>query len=69
MATQKYENTLLQTALEDLWSSTNSKKNFFWIILKKMQEWGYLGITCVYKWFKILLHCEFSEKSLTLGIP
>ena len=29
MATQKYENILLQAALEDFWSSTNSKKKLF----------------------------------------
>ena len=33
-----------------------------------MQEWGFLGVTFVSKWFKILLQSEFSKKSLTLKV-
>ena len=29
-----------------------------------MQEWEFLGVACGYKWFKILLHGEFSEKKI-----
>ena len=29
-----------------------------------MQEWEFLGVTFVSRWFKILLHSEFSEKKL-----
>ena len=40
--------------------------HFFRMILKKMQELGFLGVTFVCKWLKILLQSEFSEKkSLT----
>ena len=37
-----------------------------YIVKKKMQELGFLRVTFVCKWFKILLHSEFLEKSLTL---
>ena len=36
-------------------------------IQKKMQEWEFLGVTSVRKWFKILLYSEFS-KNLTLKV-
>ena len=36
-------------------------------IQKKMQEWEFLGVTSARKWFKILLHSEFS-KNLTLKV-
>ena len=32
-----------------------------WSYWKKIQEWEFLGVTFVCKWFKILLHNEFSE--------
>ena len=77
MAVQKCKTILLQAALKDFWSSTNLKlkklsfsKTLFslrlYYILIKMQEWGFLGVTFVGKGFKILLHSEFSQKSLTL---
>ena len=31
---------------------------------KKIQEWGFLGVTFVCKEFKKWLHSEFSEKNL-----
>ena len=33
-----------------------------------MREWGFLGVTFACKWFKGLLHSEFSVKSLTLKV-
>ena len=73
MAAQKCKIILLQATLKDFWSSANLKlkKNKFAQtltalglnnILKKMQEWGFVGVTFLCKWFKILLHSEFSEK-------
>ena len=76
MAAQKCKIILLQAILKDLWSSANlklkkfslSKLSLFKIIYIKKSKNGssYLGVTFVCKWFKILLHSEFSEKSLTL---
>ena len=37
-------------------------------ILKEMQKWGFMRDTFVCQWFKLLLHSEFSVKSLTLKV-
>ena len=37
-------------------------------ILKKTQEWGFLRVTFVCKWLEILLHSEYSGKSLALKV-
>ena len=72
---QKCKIILLQAALKNFWYYANLKLNFvktltslgLYILKKKhMQEWGFLGVTFVCKWFKILLHSEFSEKKLNL---
>ena len=72
---QKCKIILLQAALTNFWYYANLKLNyvcqnshFLRIIYtekKYMQEWGFLGVTFACKWFKILLHSEFSEKSST----
>ena len=74
MAVQKCKIMLLQAALKDFWSSANLKtKKIKFVktptslelyILKKMQKLGFLRVTLVWKSFKILLHNEFSQKSL-----
>ena len=77
MTAQKCKKILLHAALKDFWSSANLKlkkinlsknSHFFRIILKKMQEWGFLGVTFVCRQFRILLHSDFSEKSFTLKV-
>ena len=47
-------------AVKDFLSSADPK-------LKKIQKWGFLGVTFVFKWFKILFHSEFSEKKLNFA--
>ena len=55
MAAQKCKYTLLQAVLKEFLSSANpnlkkkvcQNSHFFRIILKKMQEWEFLGVTFV----------------------
>ena len=75
MAAQKCKNILLQAALKDFWSSANPKLKKLSLPklsllqdhIKENAEWGLLGVTFVCKWFKMLLHSEFSE-NLTLKV-
>ena len=75
MDVQKCKNILLHAALKDFWSSANPKLkklsllklSFLQDHIEEMQEWGFLGATFDRKWFKILLHSEFSE-NVTLKV-
>ena len=68
MASQKCKIILLQAVLKDFWSANLKLKKLSLSKLslphtEKMQEWGLLVVTFGYKWFKIFLHKEFSEKA------
>ena len=71
MAAQKCKIILLQAALKDFWFANLNKIKLvktltslgLYFILTKMHESGFLGVNFLCKWFKILLHSEFSEKA------
>ena len=71
------KNIWLQAASKDFWYHANPKfkkikfintltsSGPYW---RKCKNRGFWGVTFVFKWIKIFLHREFSNKSLTLKV-